>query len=690
MDSISVKSSLDTYTKISDKCSRIYDLDLSKINSYLDSIENFYSKDQNNEKNPKNFSDFPVDKSISSQTSGNFDEVNSFVDVNSNDKSTSTNSNNFNKESNNAILEKFKKQKHLGRSSHISTVSEISERGKSSKSVQRRRGFGVPKLSSEGTKTKVRKKFKRPQSIGLPFSYDNMSSYFYSSGSTRLPIFTNRPNRSDVITKDEETFKEYTRDPIKLSENMRSLLCGSLIYAFNILGIPIKIKKESSFIELDSMRDSVRNLGKNTNSGYDLFGRKNDEFVQKSTIHWLKQFLSKPTFYKLKNTTVKEHSKNNTMFSQLTTLPTYIMHRFQISPTERLSNKFETKIRPVWCIPYSIVALEYMFFNKMIEKTRYNSDISENPIYPLGLSNHQLSERVAQYMHRSRRRSLNKIIRSGDFSRFDQSFHTFITSSIFSIWKTNLNLDPRMEKAYNALRYYTCYTPFVNNGRIMVTRKGVCSGSYTTNIRDTLANLTLIIVSLRLKYNSKRVRNSILDGSLMKLEHLNYDFRKDIRKGLNNIDVKGMFVYGDDSVILEERDFFLIHKFVCSEFGFNINFQDSLEENSFFFLGRFWDENGLPWQTESYKMAHIMFRTKWYKKEELNFNISENLDLFRVLSICLPLRDGKDFLYKYFHNWEKFKDFVSGKIKGYYLLKDWPHDEYSYIERDRAFELTEY
>jgi len=45
----------------------------------------------------------------------------------------------------------------------------------------------------------------------------------------------------------------------------------------------------------------------------------------------------------------------------------------------------------------------------------------------------------------------------------------------------------------------------------------------------------------------------------------------------------------------------------------------------------------------------------------------------RILSICLPLKSGREYLDLVFSNWEPLKDFYAEK-RPFYLLKDYFYD----------------
>jgi hypothetical protein len=683
----SANQNCDTDTKINDLCIMKFKRDSNKLESYLHSVQSYYSE------NEVHFKNSIVDSTIEQHAQNHPHEVDS-TNIKYNKETSDTVKGSYNEF---IQSDRFgNDSENKGRSNSRIPSTREDENGSIRRKVTQGKGFDrtedSKRLSTSGEAINVKKRFKRPKSGPLPFSYDNLDSYFTSNGKDHLPSFRKRPVRHDVETSDWKAFEEYTKSSDDLSRNMCDLICGSIISTFNILGIPYKAKVSGKFLETLSIRQSVRTLSKNTNSGFPFFGRKNDPKVINGTIKWVQDYLSQPRFYTLEKQFLKESSKgiNDTPpFSDLSTQPVHIMHRFQIAPLERLGKEFETKIRPVWCVPFNVVALENLFFAEMIESVKRSALTQDEPIFPIGLTNKQLSKNVALPFSRKMRRSVGRIARSFDFSKFDRTVHSLFTSAIFTIWGTNFNFSEKKQKAYDSLRFFTCFTPFIYDNKIMVTRKGVCSGSFTTNIRDTIVNIAIITMALRIKYNCEEVAQAALNDIFFKISDSMHSFRMDIRKGLHHIDVRGCHVYGDDGILIESDDFFLIHQKICEELGMTIKYEYTLEEGSFFFLGRFWDTNGIPWQTYSYMMAHIMFRTKWYKAEDVKFNISEKLDLYRVLSICLPLRDGKQFLFDMFSEWDKFREFLDND-KGFYLLKEWPHESYVYIPRHKAFDVLSY
>jgi hypothetical protein len=679
-----------TPLQLSDRVIKVYKNDQLRLRSKIASKDLYYYSDNGHLHDINNKSD------IHRNSSDNGYEINKNHSSNSNynQEDTTDNKNNLSEVNYGPIPEsQFNGSGDQSRISEQSTKISSRHRNRTGVSkIDSNRARGFTKLQQKRTKPfTVKKKFKRPYYYKAPVSYDSLSSNLSLGFPDDLPIFTNRPEKCDFLASDEARLSYFINGETKICTNLQYLLCGSILCSFHLLGLPIGIKEQAGQIETYSIRKSVLDLAKNTNSGWEDFGKKNDPKIINKTINWVTDYLRKPTFYRLQGRFLKGIKEfQSATFTALDMIPTYIMHRVQISPIYKLGKYFEVKIRQVWCVPYTIVALENMFFGPMIELLKSKAKSESAPIFPIGLNNKQLSDRVALDVNRKLRRNLSKKARSFDFSKFDSNIHTFFTSAIFTIWESNLKFTPRRRLAYNALRFYTCYTPFIHEGQAYVTEKGVCSGSFTTNARDTIVNLALVICALRIKYRNPELADKILRNEILELEHTDIDFRREIRFNLNHITVVGTFIYGDDGIMVESDDFFIIHKFVCQNYGLEISYEKPISYGeSFFFLGRFWDTDGKPWHTKYYMMAHIMFRSKWYNSEDVDFDISEYLDLYRVLSICLPLRDGKAFLYRCFGDWKPFQNFVEGD-KGYFLLKEFPHDEYQYIERHKAFHIESY
>lgn len=155
----------------------------------------------------------------------------------------------------------------------------------------------------------------------------------------------------------------------------------------------------------------------------------------------------------------------------------------------------------------------------------------------------------------------------------------------------------------------------------------------------------------------------------------NFLMNKDVmNKCFTNMSSKRKFDYvflGDDAVVYwcERQLAFL--KRMCYFLGLEVTVKNvsRSEEEDIFYLGRYWDKDNIPDQTFEYIASHVWFRTKFYKSEDLEFDL-EDLDVMRVLNICLPLKSGIDFLNKVFSDWKPLKDFYDKK-KPFFVMKEY-------------------
>jgi len=357
-------------------------------------------------------------------------------------------------------------------------------------------------------------------------------------------------------------------------------------------------------------------------------------------------------------------------------LPTTIFYRVQPSIDEAVNN-VKVKIRQVWGIPQRIVCLEYYFFKSILERVYNNNLFGDVSIYSSGLTNHQISVKIINRLRRKQHLS-GKSLYSMDYSKFDRTIPSYAIDLFYSISKEALELNEQEEEIFDLLRYYIKHTPYVWKGLLFVKVKGVPSGSYITNLIDTWWNYTLWILSYTVKnyyYNNVKDflnKELLLDKKVFKYIDNTLDYKF--------IDIG---ICGDDSLALTDSFHIYVLKDLCKRFDMKI-VEFSISRNIYedtYFLGRYWDYESRPIQTDTYFMGHLALRTKFYKKEEVDFDISEDLTITRMLSICLAYYNGLDFLKKHFYHYNKLQDYLKGS-KGFYLLKDWPLVEnYRYISR---------
>lgn len=414
---------------------------------------------------------------------------------------------------------------------------------------------------------------------------------------------------------------------------------------------------------------STKDTSKNTNSGWPFFKKKNSDLCINDTISWLTKFLNKPNYHTL---------FKNPLFEN----PTSLFHRVQPSMD---SSKCNIKIRQVWCVPQRIIALEHYFFHNILKSVYSNNLNSVNCIYSSGLTNYEISTRMISRIrdYLSYDPSNTKKVFSLDYSKYDSTIPNFGVDLFFSIIRENSKFTDIENKAFECLRCYTRNTPLCYGNNVYIKTKGIMSGSYITNLYDTWFNLLLWNISDSMERS----------GVNAKFHENSNDFLKEV-KFSQNLNHKLRFsigLCGDDVIIWTSFNEISNHKKLCESLGMKIvvNCQYSSSSENIFFLGRYWDKYNRPIQTETYVISHICVRTKFYKVNDVGKNVIDNIDLFRILSICLPLYNGRSIMDKYFYNWEPLKKFYESN-KDFILLKEWPNNGYKSINRLKAFNWRVY
>jgi hypothetical protein len=366
-------------------------------------------------------------------------------------------------------------------------------------------------------------------------------------------------------------------------------------------------------------------------------------------------------------------------------LPLYIAHRFQISVNDDASFS-EFKIRQVWIVPFRVAVLETMIFDNLIQRVKNKALRDSNPIYPIGLLNSQIGSRCIKNLRR-KAKARNLKIWSGDYSKFDSSISTFFLDMYFSIAESNLILDKTERLILSFVRFYMKYTPYVDKNIVGFMLRGIPSGAYITNNFDTFVNGTVWTFAHIIRYYFPEVANSIV-----------YDYKSlsDFKFDLTNIEyidfnLDYVHIYGDDSTACMDEFHSILMIEICKSIGMTLSFKDpvSFDDDNVFFLGRYWDVHGFPHQTHHYMSYHIVYRTSWYREEDLDFDIKTKLKLYRILSICLPLRGGLAYLKRVFGDWEPFKEWYENR-EPMFLLKDYPNEEFLKKSFYDAINLSSY
>jgi hypothetical protein len=505
-----------------------------------------------------------------------------------------------------------------------------------------------------------------------------------------LPTKINELSRDEIRASDSESIKSYLTASRSIRKCCITLFAACAGSAANGIGCFKNCKKRPYSVK--SISSSVKELSKPTSAGADTLGKKNDKKVQNHVIKQITDLFRKPTLRKVAGNAILKDFDDLSIGNKLYLLPEVVYHRFQsvFDEVEQISN---VKSRIVWCVPYVIVALENMFFGPILNSVKEQMSGEDICIYPIGLRNNEIGQNCVGTLRDTYK---NIGVKSGmkifslDFSKFDASVPQFVKDIFFAIFQHVIDLEDNIfKRIYCYLRVYIKYTPFVKDDSIKFKLKGISSGLYITNLFDTLWNLTLHIFTnvIECLYPELKYKLLVDEVTFDKLYIKKDDFKiKDIEQ---NSYIPYVRVMGDDSIILCREETIHLFKAICRILGMKVTIKHVCEhpESPIFFLGRYWDNNNLPFQTEGYIALHIVY-TRWYDKKEIPFSLKE-LHLNRILSICLPLKNGKEFLDKYLFDYEPYVSF-KGSNKGFTYMKDFIEETFQYIPKEKVFSVTSY
>jgi hypothetical protein len=151
-----------------------------------------------------------------------------------------------------------------------------------------------------------------------------------------------------------------------------------------------------------------------------------------------------------------------------------------------------------------------------------------------------------------------------DFSKFDASVNHYLVSIAWDIIKEMVEIEDSWElNVYNFCRQLFTNTPVVMpDGRLYIVRTGVPSGSFFTQLVDSIVNL-ILIYSLQLRFLGRTVKTYVLgDDSIFVLP----DHQIDILEASTHLSQFGMTVNIEKSIITDEycEVVFLGHNFYGS------------------------------------------------------------------------------------------------------------------------------
>jgi hypothetical protein len=516
-----------------------------------------------------------------------------------------------------------------------------------------------------------------------PYMHLGLRSRILRNSGGSLPKEISFLTRHEIESNDSSTIKSYLTPSRSIRKCCLTVFTACATMAARSIGI-FKNCSERAY-SCKSITPAVHELAKGTHAGTDTLGKKNDKDVQNRVISQLRDLLKNPTSYRL-------ISKNPSFLldsglDHLLLLPELIFHRFQ-AVYDDVSDICVEKSRLVWCVPFTVVALENIFFGKLIDSTKSKSKDSNESIYPISLTNYQTGQRSVSTLRNKFKILGNKNFKiySLDFKKFDSTIPNWTKDMFFSIMRTCIDMTPKQSKVYDFLRFYVKYTPFVSKEGVRFKEKGISSGLLITNLFDTWFNLTLFYFVDVLKLLYPESIDSIYD------EEIPFD-----RLFMDKSKVKYSFVMrepfvrvmGDDSIFLCDEFTLELHRKICKLLGMEVTVKHvtSHPDDDIFFLGRYWNSSNRPFQTKEYMALRIIY-TKWYDDKLIPFDLKD-LHLNRILSICLPLIGGKEFLDKYLFDYEPYIEFKNSDY-GFIYMKDFIEDNFRYTEKTKAYNVDNY
>lgn len=591
-----------------------------------------------------------------------------------------------------SFIERYlKKEKFFNRGIYNATKSKVFKKNKSNgdQTIPVGRGKGLQKRV-ETTSRQTRKTWEKG-------SYFTDTSSRYQQSRIHLGLWSRIHRSSDgslpkeIITAKSEQIQSGDRDAIESyttpSRGVRKCFITVFTASAKIAGRSLGFFKDYSQCpyRCKSTVLSVKELSKNTHAGTDTLGKKNDPKVQERVIRQVKDLFGKPNSKKIitKNTA---YVLDYDIAEKLYSLPELIFHRFQ-AVYDKVSDNCIEKSRIVWCVPYTIVALERIFFGELIDNVKNHSLRYDRTIYPIGLTNYQIGKKCVQTLRDTFSIGPHGLaIYSLDFSKFDSTVPQWSKDVFFSMLKPLIEMDSAQSKVYDYLRIYVKYTPFVYKNELIIKQKGISSGLLITNLFDSWLNLTIHNFVHIIQSHYPELIGPINRGEvtpyniIMDPERVKYDSISSLPQ---------VRVMGDDTLILCDEQTLTLHNSVCKMLGMKVTTKLITDKPNepIFFLGRYWDVNARPYQTEEYIALRIVY-TRWYDEKLLPFPL-EKLHLYRVLSVCLPLLGGKEFLDKYLADWEPYKVFSSSD-EGFVFMKDYIDKEFQYKPRQKAFNIDDY
>lgn len=528
------------------------------------------------------------------------------------------------------------------------------------------------------------KNYSYPFSYSLPFSDGAFEQWFTKNSCRCVPSQVDFPSHSRVTSETEQALQRFGRRVPSLKRTEASRVIEAGIEAAETLGISRVLFRKRRTRATGSgfqhafqaqkrkfnpltVGEAIERGTKSTSAGWPTLEKKTSSASQKDVSTWVPEFLRNPRVYSI--------FKN----------PCIIFIRFQ--PIVENFKDAIIKIRQVYGVPFRVVVLENVFFGEILDNYFQHNLNSESPVSSSSLTNHQISTRIVSRLRSYLDNTNGRSLYSMDYSKFDSTVPPFAIDIFFLICQNSLEMSETYFKAFHLLRFYVKYTPVVWKRRLFLLCRGIPSGLLITNLFDSWWNLTLWYLARKVIHN-----NGSRSFENFNANSLNYFFTDRSIVSDYLPPREDLAVCGDDVLIYTYEHEILIHKLICDRYFMNININivcNSSNDNTFF-LGRYWDKDSVPIQSEVYISTHLMIRTRWYRKEDVSFDISEDLDINRFLSIVCPLGNGNEYIRKYFMYWPPLIKFVRSS-GGFTLLKDdWIGSGDRYIRGADVFNWKSY
>jgi len=512
-------------------------------------------------------------------------------------------------------------------------------------------GIPIPRITGSALveRGQLKKSYKYNSNVHLPWVSNRLYLRIKASNPDSLPSVFKIPTKSDVEKEDHESLNRFQSSSRTCRRSAWSDLCRSAIAASYQMGI-LPAKGVSAYHTV-GVAEAVKTTAKPTNSGFPLFVKKNKPSAIDDTITWLDLFVTNPTLYGI--------FRN----------PCVIMHRFQPKDVDSESRKqLLIKTRQVWCSPQRIIALEQFFFHDIIESVKQTSINSNDPIYITGLRNKAISQRAILPLRNYLYGGYNSSVYSLDFSKYDSTLPDFLFDIFFSVIQQAIDFNtPSEKKAFQLLRAYSKYSPYIHDDQLYIKLKGIGSGSLLTNLFDSWCNILLWNVATHISESNTSCFN---DLSFNNADYLNMNQLENMspevydRSSIPNL--SHLKVCGDDTVIYCNSHMINLHRNICNSLGMSISVgNQSLKfDDDIFFLGRYWDARNRPFNSDLYITSHIIFRSTYYVQEAVPFVIHKNnIEFQRIFSICAALSNGWSYMRRTFGNWPEFMLYWANHIQ---------------------------